>query len=445
MRKLIIIFSVFFVFCAHSSFASYKGFKLKNGLKVYIEENHTLPIVNVTILYKVGCIDEYNSITGISHMLEHMNFRGSKHFKDGFIDKLSTEFGGIDNAQTAFDYTVYFTTINKKALKEVLSFYADNMNNLLLLKKRFLKERSVVYQERLWRIDNSADGFLYYMLHNLAYLASPYRWTPIGYSYDIRHYSIKDLRKYYKKYYAPNNAVLVISGDINTKDAFILAKSSFSDKKPINITRNITKEPNQTGRKVAYIKKPSSFKKIAIGFKIPLAKNRDSYALDLISYMLFYGKTALMDKNLVKDKNIFAFISGGNEGRMYDKGLFEIFGDIKNSISFDEARKYIIAELNNIKKGKFSDEIFKTAKAKALSDYFFSKENLSSNNKNIALYAAFNMLDYYENYPKNIKTVTKKEVEAVANEYFKESRESDCFLIPSEGKVVNGNFKGVLR
>ncbi len=427
------------------SYADYSSLKLKNGLRVYIEENRTLPIVNVTILYKVGCVDEYNSITGISHMLEHMNFRGSKHFPDGYIDKLTSHYGGVDNAQTSFDYTVYFTTIDKAALKDVLAFYADNMNNLMLDKSKFLKERSVVYQERLWRIDNSADGFLYYTLHNLAYTASPYRWTPIGFAYDIKHYSIEKLRAYYKRYYAPNNAILVISGDVDKQILIKQIKGLFGDKKPIDIIRSITKEPKQTGRRIAYIKKPSAFKKAAIAFKIPKEASGDTPALDLISYMLFFGKTAMAEKDLVRDRDIFASIDGGNEGRLYDAGLFEIFGDIEEHVSFKKARDAIIKELNKIKQGRFDKTMLETAKAKCISDYLFSKEVLARKDMDFAFYAAFGLEDYYKNYIKYIKSVTKKDIMDAAEKYFKEIYESDCFLIPQKGKSVESVFRGDLR
>ncbi len=444
MRKaFIVLFFVFFI--SSNSFAKYYHTQLKNGLDVYIEENHSLPIVNVTVLYRVGCIDEYNSITGISHMLEHMNFRGSKHFADGYIDKLTSKYGGVDNAQTSFDYTVYFATIDKKAWKKVLAFYADNMNNLTLDKKKFLKERSVVYQERLWRIDNSADGFLYYSLHNLAYLASPYKWTPIGYAYDIRHYTIDELRHYYKRYYAPNNAVVVISGDINTKNAVLEVKKLFGNKKAIKIVRHITKEPVQNGRRIMYIKKPASFKKLAMGFKIPREGSIDTPALDLISYMLFFGKSALAEKDLVRNRHIFASIDGGNEGRIYDKGLYEIFGDIAKNVSFKQARKAVMDELNKIKKGKFSDKILEIAKAKAVSDYLFSKEMLSSKDMNFAFYAGFGMYEYYKDYLNTIRSIKKKEIMRVASKYFKASKESDCFLIPQKGKIVGTTFRGDIR
>ncbi len=442
-RAIFVLFLV--VFISHNSFAEYYHTQLKNGLNVYIEENHSLPIVNITVLYRAGCVDEYNSITGISHMLEHMNFRGSKHFADGYIDKLTSEYGGVDNAQTSFDYTVYFTTIDKAAWKKVLAFYADNMNNLTLDKNKFLKERSVVYQERLWRIDNSADGFLYYSLHNLAYLASPYKWTPIGYAYDIRHYTIGELRNYYKKYYAPNNAVVVISGDVNRPDAVFEVKKLFGNKKARKIVRHITKEPEQNGRRIMYIKKPASFKKLAIGFKIPREGSIDTPALDLISYMLFFGKSAMAEKDLVRDNHIFVSIDGGNEGRIYDKGLYEIFGDLEKNTTFHKARRAILNELDKIKKGKFSNKILQIAKAKAVSDYIFSKEMLSSKDINFAFYAGFGMNEYYKDYLNTIRKIRKKEIVRVANKYFKEEKESDCFLIPEKGKAINTSFRGEIR
>ena len=449
MRSLVaLVFAFIILFAPYKSDAKFVHYKLNNGLNVYLEEDHSLPIVNVTILYRVGCVDEYNSITGISHMLEHMNFRGSKHYKDGFIDRLTMKYGGVDNAETSFDYTVYFTTISKEALKEVLGFYADNMNNLLLKKDKFLKERSVVYQERLWRIDNSADGFLYFTLHNIAYKASPYRWTPIGFSYDIRHYTIDELKSYYKKYYAPNNAVLVVSGDINLQNTYNLIKRLFGYKKPREIVRHITLEPEQLGRRIAYIKKPSEFKKIAIAFKIPSIKDtKDSAVLDLITYILFEGKTALAQNDLVRKKHVLVDIGGWNESRYYDKGLYEIFATLPEKVSFKRARQYILDELNKLKRGDFSHEILKVAKEKAKIDYLLSKETLMERNMNEAYYAAFGLLGYYKNYLNIIDSITKKDIETVAKKYFDEVDETDVYLKPMKGVKVMPSlkYKGSLR
>ncbi len=444
MRRIFfIIFAlVLFSLPAH---AKYYSMRLDNGLVAYVEEDHSLPIVNVTVLYRVGCVDEHNPITGISHMLEHMNFRGSKHFPDGYIDKLTSEYGGVDNAQTSFDYTAYFATVDKEIWKKVLAFYADNMENLTLDKKKFLKERSVVYQERLWRIDNSADGFLYFSLHTLAYTASPYRWTPIGFAYDIRHYTIDELRNYYKKYYAPNNAIVVIAGDVRKDEAFKEVRKLFGNLKLKKIVRHITREPTQDGRRVMYVKKPASFKKLAIAFKIPEEGSKDTPALDLISYLLFYGKSALAEKDLVREHHIFASIDGGNEGRIYDKGLYEIFGDIENGVTFAKAREAVLKELDKIKEGEFSKKMLSIAKAKAISDYLFSKETLSERNMNFAFYAAFGMEDYYYNYIALIRKVTKKDVMEVAKRYFDINRESDCYLIPQLGREIKSSFKGEIR
>lgn len=445
MRKIVIFLFVLCLFSS-SAFASYKSFSLKNGLKYYIEEEHRLGIVNITVLYRVGSFCEYNSITGIAHMLEHMNFRGSKHFPDGYIDKLSTEFGGVNNAQTSFDYTMYFITIEKGAYKKALAAYADMMSNLDLNSKRFQKERNVVYQERLWRIDNSADGFLYYSLHNLAYLASPYKWTPIGYAYDIKHYALGDLKKFYKNYYLPNNAIIVISGDVNIDSARKAVEEYFANKKPADIKYKITKEPKQIGRKIMYIKKPSSMKKLAVGFKIDNAKSKFTPELDLISYMLFYMKSSMADKDLVRNKHILSSISGGNEERMHDKGLFEIFADINKNITFNRARDAIEKELDKIKNGNFSADMLNAAKSKAIADYYFSQETLSEKNSAFAFYTAFGMRKYYENYPSIIKKITKKDIMVAAKRYFVKDRESDCFLIPQKGKIVsNAHYNGGIR
>ncbi len=445
MRRLTFFVVLMFFALSISAYARYSSMRLDNGLVVYVEEDHSMPIVNITVLYRVGCVDEHNPITGISHMLEHMNFRGSKHFPDGYLDELTSKYGGINNAQTSFDYTLYFATVGKDIWKKVLAVYADNMENLTLDRKKFLKERSVVYQERLWRIDNSADGFLYFSLHTLSYTASPYRWTPIGFAYDIRHYTIDELRNYYRKYYAPNNAIVVIAGDVKKEEAFNEVRKLFGTLKPKKIVRHITKEPPQDGRKVMYVKKPASFKKLAVSFKIPEEGSKDTPALDLISYLLFYGKSAMAEKDLVRDRHIFASIDGGNEGRVYDKGLFEIFGDIESGVSFAKARAALLDELKKIQEGRFSKKMLSIAKAKAISDYLFSKETLSERNMEFAFYAAFGMENYYYNYINLIRKITKKDVVEAARKYFNVDKESDCYLVPQIGREIKSSFRGEIR
>ncbi len=430
------------LFC-NSNIVSYT---LKNGLKVYLIKKSNLPIVSINIIYRTGCKDEFNGITGIAHMLEHMNFRGSKNYPDGYYEKYVVKHGGIENASTSFDYTRYFTIINKKSLPIILKIYADNMKNLLIDRKKFLKERNVVYQERLWRIDNSPDGYLYYTLHRIAYLESPYRWTPIGFSSDILSWTRNDVYNFYKKYYVPNNAAIVICGDINIKETKNLVEKIFGNIKKKKINFKFTEEPEQKGERRINLKFVSSNKKMALAFHIPPLSDNSTPALDIITYLLFARENSILSKKLKREKKLCSSIYGGNQERIHS-GLYIIFATLNKNAKFSEVENIIWEELNNLKKGKFSNKNFEYSKKKAIFDYLYSQETISGYASSLSFYAGLDKVDYYNNYQKLIKKVTKKDIIYWANKIFKKTNYTIINLIPIKGKSLEykPSISGALR
>ena len=428
---------IFLIISVLVSFLNAKvyNFKLKNGLQVYLIKKSTLPIVSINVIYRTGCKDEYNGITGIAHMLEHMNFRGSKHFKDGYYEKFVMTHGGVENASTSFDYTRYYTIINKKYLSQILKIYADNMRFLTIDRKKFLKERNVVYQERLWRIDNSPDGYLYYTLHRLAYLESPYRWTPIGFSSDILSWTRNDVYNFYKKHYAPNNAAIVICGDINLNYVHKIILKYFGKIRPVKIKKKFTKEPEQKGERRATLNFVSSTKKLAIAFHIPHLDEKSTPALDIITYLLFARENSILNKILVRQKKLCSSIYGGNQERVYS-GLYVIFATLNKNAKFKKVEKIIWNEIDKLKKGEISDKDFNLSKKRAIFDYLYSKETISGYASAVSFYAGLDKVNYYLNYEKLIQKVTKKDIVYWANKVFKKNNSTVINLVPVKGKSI---------
>ncbi len=434
-KKLIFSFGLIFLIFTTLQAKIFK-FQLKNGLKVYLVKKSYLPIVSINVVYKTGSKDEYNGITGIAHMLEHMNFRGSKHFKDGFFEKYVVLNGGIENASTSFDYTRYYAVIKKDALKEILKIYADNMEYLTIDRKKFLKERNVVYQERLWRIDNSPDGYLYYTLHRLSYLESPYRWTPIGFSSDILSWTRDDVYRFYKKHYAPNNAVIVICGDINVKKTVRLIKKYFGKYKKKRIQEKFTEEPPQKGQRREVLHFISTNKKIAISFHIPPISDNSTPVLDIITYMLFARENSILFRKLVREKRLCSSIYGGNQERVHS-GLFVIFANLNKNAKFKDVEKIIWNEFENLKKGNFSRKDFILSKNRAIYDYFYSKETISGYADSLSFYAGIGKVDYFLKYPELIKKVTQKDIINWSKKIFRKNNSTIIELIPEKGKSIS--------
>ncbi len=434
MKKVIFLIFVF-LFSVTSLNGKIINYKLDNGLQVILCSKKGLPLVNVNVVYKTGCKDEYNGITGIAHMLEHMNFRGSKNFKDGFFENFVTKNGGVENATTSFDMTRYYVTIKKEALPTILKIYADNMENLLIERKKFLKERNVVYQERLWRTDNSPDGYLYYTIQRLAYLESPYRWTPIGFASDIKHWTRNDVYNFYKKYYSPSNAVLIICGNINIAKVKKYVSDTFGKLKNRKFKNYFTEEPIQKGLRKIELNFVSSNKKLAMAYHIPRLSKDTTPALDVITYYLFARDNAVLTRKLVREKRIVSSIYGGNQERLH-KGLFIIFATMDKKGKFSVVEKNIFAELNNLIKGKIDKKEFEYSKKRAVSDYFYSKETYTSLGSSLSFYAGLNNIEYYENYPELIKNVTIKAIQNIAEKIFRKNNLSIVELTPLKGRNI---------
>lgn len=412
-----------------SSLPRYEQKTLKNGLEVYVIPMHNNSnVISTDIFYKVGSRNEVMGKTGIAHMLEHMNFKSTKHLEAGEFDHQVKSVGGVSNASTGFDYTHYFIKSSAENLEKSLSLFSELMENLNLKDEEFQPERNVVAEERRWRTDNNPLGYLYFRLFNNAYLYHPYHWTPIGFMNDIQTWTIDDIRTFHATYYQPKNAILLITGDIKTDIAFKLAEKEFSGiKNSVTIPDVKFVEPKQDGPKRATLYKESEVEMIAITFHIPDFKSDDQVKLSAISEMLSSGKSSRLYEQLVDKKRLVNQIYAYNMENT-DPGLFVFMAACNPGIKAEVVEKELISEIKRIKNEPVAQSELEKVKINTKADFIFSLESSGSVASLFGGYLARGDIKPLENYEANINALTIADVQTAARKYFDFSRSTTIIL-----------------
>lgn len=417
-------------FVSAKTLFQYDELDLDNGLKVVvIPMKNNSKVVDINIFYKVGSGNEVMGKSGIAHMLEHLNFKSTKNLKSGEFDSIVKKFGGNTNASTGFDYTRYFVKASSENLDKTLELFAEMMSNLSLKDDEFQPERNVVSEERLWRTDNSPMGYLFFRLFNMAYIYHSYHWTPIGFMEDIKSWSIEDIRDFHKIYYQPQNAIIVVAGDITSKEVFMSAKKYFSHiKNTTTIPKSHTIEPKQDDRRFIEIKKSNQeIELYALAFKIPNFKHKDQITLSLLSNILSNGKSSILVDNLVNKEKIAQSVYAYNM-EMKESGLFIFMVSGNEGVRAEKLESSIKKQIENIKQGKITDKALAKAKINTKAAFIYSLQNSSEVASLYGNYFAMGdikpLLDYEDNFDK----ITKKDIVEVANKYFDFATSNTIFL-----------------
>ena len=408
---------------------AYKTKTLDNGLQVVVipMENGT-NVVSTDIFYKVGSRNEIMGKTGIAHMLEHMNFKSSKNLQAGEFDKEVKSIGGVNNASTSFDYTHYFIKSSSDNMGKSLELFAELMQNLTLKDEEFQPERDVVTEERRWRTDNSPMGFLYFKLFNNAYIYHPYHWTPIGFMNDIRTWTIEDIRDFHKTYYQPQNAILMVTGDIDPKKVFTQAQKIFGGiQNSADIPEVKFVEPEQNGAKRVTIHKDSEVEMITITFHIPDFKNEDQTTLSVISEILYSGKSSRLYKKLVNEKKMVNSVYAYNMENT-DPGLFIFLATCNPGVKAKDVEKELLKEIKLLKKEKVSKEELEKVKINTKSDFIYSLESSTSVANLYGSYLVRGDITPLMNYQENVEKITPKQVQTIANKYFDFNKSTTVIL-----------------
>lgn len=421
MRALIFILLVG-VFMDASVLPKYYVKKLHNGLEVVAIPLHNgSNVISTNIFYKVGSKDEQMGNSGMAHMLEHLSFKSTKELKAGEFDVIVKNFGGVNNASTGFDYTHYFVNSSSANLGKVLKMFSYMMSDLLLKNSEFQTERDVVMQERLLRTDNSPFGFLYFNLFNNSFVYHPYHWTPIGFISDIKHWKIRDIKTFYKRYYQPQNAIIVVSGDFKKEELFKEANRYFGHKK--NHTKEIHRykyqvEPKFEGEKRILLKKESNVDLLAIAYHIPNFKDKDQVVLSVISDLLSSGKDSILYKDLVQKKRLVNQFSADNMEQK-DPSLFIFLAVCNSGVDAKDVEKEINKAIEKLKTKEVSSKELDKIKLNTKTDFVYSLEKSSSVASLFGDYLAKGDIHPLLNYEKDLAKVTPKDVKRVANKYFK--------------------------
>ena len=416
-----------------SSLPKYETKTLKNGLQIVVIplENST-NVISTDIFYKVGSRNEVMGKTGIAHMLEHMNFKSTKNLDAGEFDKEVKSIGGVNNASTSFDYTHYYIKSSTDNLDKSVELYAELMQNLNLKDKEFQPERDVVTEERKWRTDNSPLGYLYFKMFNNAYVYHPYHWTPIGFMNDIRTWTLKDIKDFHKTYYQPNNAILIVTGDVDPKTVFKKVKKEFGDiKNKAKIPEFKFVEPEQDGAKRVIVHKDSEVEMLAITFHIPDFKDPDQVPLSVISQILYSGKSSRLYKELVDKKQLVNTIYAYNMENT-DPGLFIFLAVCNPGIKAEEVEKELLVQIELMKTTKVTSGELEKVKINTKSDFIYSLESSTSVANLYGSYLVRGDLSPLLTYEEDVKKVTAKQVQNIANKYFDFTKSTTLILKKGE-------------
>lgn len=406
--------------------ANVSEFKLDNGLKLIVKEDHRAPVVVSQVWYKVGASYEHNGITGISHMLEHMMFKGTKNLKPNEFSQIIAQNGGEQNAFTGTDYTAYFQKLHKDRLEVSFKHEADRMRNLIINPDELLKERQVVAEERRMRTDDNPHALLNESFNAAAFMSSPYHHPIIGWMKDIQDYQANDLRAWYQKWYAPNNATVVVAGDVEPKAVLDLAKQYFGPLKPEEVAKLKPQgEVPQKGIREIKVKAPAELPYLMMGWKVPAVTTVsednawEPYALEVLAGVLDGGNSARFAKELVREQQVATSVGAGNSLFSRLEDTFTIAGTPANGKTVDDLEQAIRDQIAQLKQAPVSQEELERVKAQVVADNVYEKDSVFYQAMQIGMLETIG-LDWRlgEQYVDNIKAVTAEQVQAVANKYF---------------------------
>jgi zinc protease len=416
-------------------------YQLDNGLKLLVKEDHRAPIVVTQVWYKVGGSYEHDGITGISHALEHMMFKGTEKFPSGEFSRIISENGGSDNAFTGPDYTAYFQTLEKSRLETSFELEADRMRFLTLPKEEFAKEIEVVKEERRWRTEDKPQSYAYEVAMATAFQTSPYRFPVIGWMQDLDNMTIEDLSDWYLKWYAPNNATLVVAGDVNPEDVFVLAKKYFGPLpkgEPISVKS--LEEVEQKGTKRVTVKRPAELPYLMMAYKTPVVKpgsekeenyDWEPYALEVLAGILDGGSSARIASRLVRGTEVAAGASAGYRMVSRLDNLFTMSGTPSKGKTVQELEIALRNEVLDLQNNLVTEEELQRVKAQVISGDVYEKDSVFYQAMIIGTLETVGLSwRLADKYVGCVKAITAEQVMAVAKKYLVDDRLTVAELEP---------------
>ena len=410
-----------------------REYVLSNGLKVLLIESPKAPIVTVQIWYKVGSRNEVMGRAGLSHMLEHMMFKGTERHPKGTFSRTIRKNGGNDNAFTSQDFTAYFENLAAYRVELALALEADRMQGLLLNDKEFQLEREVVKEERRLRTEDDPQSFLVETLFAQAFMMHPYHWPIIGWFSDLNAMTLEDLKNHYDTYYSPNNATLVVVGDIKAEPLLTTIKRLFEPipRGPTPPPQRIA-EPEQRGERRVVVKREAQLPFVMVGYRTPNYASEDSYALTILESVLSQGKSARLYQSLVYEQKIALAVGAEYNILQAEPELFYCFAVVKPESKIEDVEHAVYREVERIQQTPPNEQELQRAKNQVEADYTFGQDSMFRQAMLLGQAETVGVgWRHIDKFLERIRTVTAQDVQRVAKQYLVPESRTVGILIPT--------------
>lgn len=417
------------------------SFHLDNGLEVVVIPDHRAPVVTHMMWYHVGSADEEPGKSGIAHFFEHLMFKATKTYPAGEFSRKVAEIGGQENAFTSYDYTAFYQQVAPSALEMVMTYEADRMENLILNDDVVKTERDVVLEERRSRTDSNPSALLAEEVNATLYQNHPYRIPVIGWLHEMQQLNLKDALAFYVKYYTPNNATLVVSGDVDLATVKALAEKTYG-KVPRRAEpgkRERPQEPEQNTKRTVSLADPRvsqpSFQKMWLAPSYTSAKPGEAEALDLLSEILGGSNRSRIYQSLVITDGTAASAGAYYQGGSLDTGSFGVYGSPRGTATLTEVEAGIDAQIARIIKDGVTEDELEKARNRFLKSVIFARDSQAGMARiyGSTLSTGQTIQDIQE-WPDRIRAVKVQDIQTVAQRYLVDSRSVTSYLMPEDGK-----------
>lgn len=411
-------------------------FRLANGMQLIVKENHRAPVVVSQIWYRIGASYEHVGITGISHVLEHMMFKGTDKHPTGEFSRIIAENGGSENAFTGRDYTSYFQQLEKSRLPIAFELEADRMRHLQLPPEEFAKEVKVVMEERRMRTEDKPTSLTYEKFMATAFKVNPYHNPVIGWMNDLEHLSVQDLEQWYRTWYSPNNATLVVAGDVQAQEVLELAKRYFGGIAPSLLPEDKPrKEPEQLGEQRITVKVQAELPLLLLGYKVPVLRTAGEpwkpYALEVLANVLDGGDSARFSRELVRGEQLAASAGAGYDLLARHDSLLTLQGIPAQGRSVDELEAALREQIDRLRETLVSEEELARIKAQVTAAKVYGMDSVFYQAMQLGMLETVG-LDWREadRYLERINAITPEQVRQVAREFLRDERLTVAVLDP---------------
>lgn len=413
-------------------------FTLDNGMQVVVVSNHRAPVVAHWVWYRVGTADSPLGKSGLPHFLEHLMFKGTEEIPPGEFSKIVARHGGNDNAMTSYDSTAYYQMIAKDRLELVMSMEADRMVNLRLTDEQVYPERDVILEERRSRVENEPGALLGEQVSAAQYLHHPYRLPVIGWFHEIASYTREDALEFYQQWYAPNNAILVVAGDITAAELRPLAERTYGriPARPVVERHRVSEPPQQAARRVMLederVRQPSFLRSyLAPSFTSPGKEH--AYALEVLAEILGGGATSRLFRSLVVEQALAVGAGSFYRGTSRDETTFRVYASPRPGVDMAKLEAGIDAELARLLREGVNDDELARTKKRMLAEAVYARDSLQGAARifGSALATGMEVADV-EAWPDRIAAVTAEQVNEAARQVLQIERSVTGLLLPVE-------------